>query len=353
MPRERRIAVRCEVTFEHGGKGFEAIADDLSKRGVFVATTDLLPAGAVSNLQLRLPDGSQVSVVAKVAHRLDVQTAEALGRQAGLGFVFLEHQGEGRSRLSTFLDRLSVEVLSAPAPDVRGAHFVIAHQSLPLRRRIGNVLDQIGCTFILCKDGPQAFDACQDRRPDCLVTQADLPETSGFELVTRLAENFDLVDIPIVLVDSDASPIQRLRGYRLGAADFIPVPFTDEEISIRLRRAVAVGLQAYDAAVLRGRLADIPLPSLLTMFEFERKSGILAIRTPSENGRVFLAEGRILRVELGQSSALEAIYAMLDWPDGEFEFVACPVVVGDEIGLPSSQLVISHAQRADEAVRGR
>lgn len=340
--------------YEHGGQRIEAEAHDLSKRGAFVTplSGNLLADGVVVTLEVGLPKSDKVEVTAKVAHSLDETSAAALGRSPGMGFVFLEHQGEGRSKLSAFLDRLSIEVLSAPAPDVRGAHYVVAHSSKPLRKRIGNVLEQIGCEFALCRDGAAAFDACQDgRRPDCVVAQVELPDTDGFSLLTRLAENFDLVDIPIVLISADPSPIKRLRAYRLGAADYIPVPFTDEEISIRLRRAVALGLQAFDAAVLRGRLSDIPLPSLLAMFEFERKSGVLNLRSGSDNARAFLAEGRVLRVELDHQSSRDALFKMLDWEDGEFEFVACPVVVSDEIGQASSQLVLSHAQARDEAVR--
>ena len=337
--------------FEHGGEEIEAEAEDLSRRGAFVQTTHILPVGAVVDLAVVLPDGALIEVNAKVAHALDVSTASALGRTAGMGFVFLEHSGEGRSRLSAYLDRLNVEVLSAPAPDVRGAFFVIAHDSDPLAQRIANVVAQIGCESVTVTTGAAAFDACQGRRPDCVIAQVELPDIDGFSLLNKLSESFDLVDIPVVLISDDTAPIQRLQAYRLGAADFIPSPFMDEEVSIRLRRAVAFGLQEIDAAVLRGRLDDIPLTSLLSMFEFERKSGVLNLRHGAEASRLYLQEGRVLRVELDQRSPLEALHAMLDWGFGEFEFVACPVVVTDEVGMPTSQVVLSHAQRQDESRR--
>lgn len=339
------------MVFDHRGTTTEAEAEDLSRRGAFVQTDKILPVGAVVNLEVNLPDGSAVEVNAKVAHALDDTTAAALGRSPGMGFVFLEHQGEGRSRLAAYLDRLNIEVLSVPVPDVRGAFFVVAHGLAPLAHRIGNIVSQFGCEFAVVASAAQAFDACQERRPDCVVAQIELPDMDGFALLGRLAENFDLVDIPVVLTSSDAAPIQRLRAYRLGAADFIPAPFMDEEVAIRLRRAVAFGLQAYDAAVLRGRLDDIPLTSLLSMFEFERKSGVLKVRHHSENPRLYLQEGRVLRVELDRRTPLDALHAMLDWTDGEFEFVACPVVVTDEVGMPTSQLVLTHAQLTDESRR--
>jgi hypothetical protein len=59
----------------------------------------------------------------------------------------------------------------------------------------------------------------------------------------------------------------------------------------------------------------------------------------------------VLRVELDRRDPLEALHAMLDWTFGEFEFVACPVVVNDEVGMPTSQLVLTHAQRQDESRR--
>jgi hypothetical protein len=88
------------------------------------------------------------------------------------------------------------------------------------------------------------------------------------------------------------------------------------------------------------------------MFEFERKSGVLNVRHQTAAARLYLQDGRVLRVELDHREPLDALHAMLDWTLGEFEFVACPVVVTDEVGMPTGQVVLSHAQRQDESRRG-
>lgn len=322
------------MSFEHAGERHRGEAEDLSQRGAFVRTDKQLEVGDEVELELELPQGTQLALRARVAHRLEPRSAGALARSPGMGFVFLEHDEATRAKLASFLGRITIEVISAPAPDVRGAYFVIAHKSAPLARRIGNILDEIGCEHQSASDAVGAFDACQGRRPDCVIADLELPGGGGLGLLGLLAESFDLVDVPVVLLAEDATPIERLRAYRLGVADFIEAPYIDEEVSIRLRRAVAFGLQSFDTAILRTRLADLKLSTLLSMLELENKTGVVTVRSSTALGRVFLHEGRLVRAELGELESGAALAAMLAWPAGEAEFVAMPVIVPDEAGGP-------------------
>ena len=43
--------------------------------------------------------------------------------------------------------------------------------------------------------------------------------------------------------------------------------------------------------------------------------------------------------------------AVLDWHAGHFEFSSCEVVGADELGLPTTQLLLEHARVRDEALR--
>jgi hypothetical protein len=129
----------------------------------------------------------------------------------------------------------------------------------------------------------------------------------------------------------------------------VPVPFLDEELVIRVHRVVTPVAPPVNPGV-RGTLGDISLGTLLSLFEFERKSGILVIIRGPEVSRVLIAEGKILRVEasVGNGAPRERLMNLLDLTEGQFEFSPSTIVATDEIGASVTQLLLEHARTRDE-----
>jgi CheY-like chemotaxis protein len=169
-----------------------------------------------------------------------------------------------------------------------------------------------------------------------------------------MSEHSTLSDVPLVLT-GDESDLARLEAFRAGVRDYIPRPFLDEELVIRVHR-VAVPIASGGAFGLRGSLVDIGLGTLLSLFEFERKSGILLVlrnggAAGSEIARVFVADGKILKVEASAGNGLpkERLMRLLDWRDGQFEFTPAAIGGRDELQVTITALLLEHARRADES----
>jgi hypothetical protein len=90
---------------------------------------------------------------------------------------------------------------------------------------------------------------------------------------------------------------------------------------------------------------------VLTILEMERKNGILLVEHLREVGRLFLRRGRIIRaaIEEPASSGAAAVYQMLTWGAGSFDFLAGDVGGVDEIQASTTYLLIEGARRLDEA----
>jgi len=352
--REQRIVTRCEVEFVRLGRRIQAVSEDLSPRGVFVRTDELLGVGAVVELSVRLPDGGAFRVVARVAHLLTPAAARALGRRPGMGFEFLEHDSDGRERLLSYLDRLSAEVAPRRIDPLGQSFAVVADPSQPLLDRIENALSAIGFETLLFRSGAEAVAACHELIPDVVIAAIDMPVMDGIALLSRIKGKPQLADVPVVLMGDEATDLTRLQAYRLGVRDVIPKPFTDEELCIRVRRAVLENRRQPVEPVLRGNLAEISVATLLSLFEFERKSGILQVKREEELARLFVAAGRVVKVEGadGAGDPLARVMSLLDWRAGRFEFSACEVVAGDELGIQTQQLLLEHARIRDEEARG-
>jgi len=118
---------------------------------------------------------------------------------------------------------------------------------------------------------------------------------------------------------------------------------------IRVHRVVAPVVPIANPG-LRGNLVDIGLGTLLSLFEFERKSGILLLLRNGEIARVFVSDGRILKVEgsSGNGVPKQRLMQLLDWREGQFEFSPCAIGGRDELNVTVTQLLLEHARVQDE-----
>jgi CheY-like chemotaxis protein len=187
-------------------------------------------------------------------------------------------------------------------------------------------------------------------RPDAIVSAAALQGMTGLDLAIAMSEHQTLAQVPLILIGEDGD-LGRLEAFRAGVRDYIPQPFLDEELVIRVHRIAAP--PSVTNPGLRGSLVDIALGTLLSLLEFERKSGVLLLLGAGEIARVFVAEGKCIKIESsvanGVTRARDRLMKLLDWRDGQFEF--SPMAIGgrDEIGVSTTQLLLEHARRHDES----
>lgn len=314
--------------------------------GVFVRTDQFLPIGELTGVRLTLPDDRRLTFSARVTHIRLPAAARALGRHGGMGLELLGDKATF-AVLSQFLDtvRMDVSVPELTLP----TQAVIAEPNGELRGRLTSCLSAAGFQVSGFESAVEVIAACAVWRPDVVVAAAEMGPMNGVEFAHAMSEHRSLVDVPLLLIGEDASDLARLAAYRAGVADFIPSPFLDEELVIRVSRFAAPVPTSTSA--LRGSLSDVGIATLLSLFEFERKSGILLVLRPGDLMRAFLAEGLILKVESADLAlaARARVMRLLDWQEGRFEFTSCAVTLANEVGTSTTSLLLEHARLRDES----
>jgi two-component system OmpR family response regulator len=104
-------------------------------------------------------------------------------------------------------------------------------------------------------------------------------------------------------------------------------------------------------AGLRGQLTQFGLATVLTFLDLERRSGELLLVGARGVGRLWLSQGSVIRARIDGSRRTRkpAVYEMLGWEEGRFAFTQTDVsAVEDEVGAPTTMLLIEAARRADE-----
>lgn len=94
-------------------------------------------------------------------------------------------------------------------------------------------LREEGHEAVLARTLEEARQAWRGSQPECAILDVGLPDGSGFDLAAEIRAERDL---PILFLTAWNTAEHRLRGYELGAAEFIPKPFHFRELSLRLRR---------------------------------------------------------------------------------------------------------------------
>jgi len=337
------------------GEIISAESEDVSQHGVFVRTTHMLPPGAIVELGIDLPVRGEVNLIARVAHLLSEAEARALGRHAGMGFEFLDADTAPHSKLIDYLEELIDEVTPPPQQIPHQWRVLVADPSGPLLDRLSMSLHAAGFHPEAFSNGVDAYASILETRPDVIVAAANMPGLDGWTLVKMLQVKANRADIPIILMDEDASDITRLQAYRLGVSEYLHKPFTDEELVLRLAKLSVGHRPAENKASLLGTLGPISIATLLALLEFERKSGILVVLRDSHAARLFIAEGRVVKVEGPSSdetgSPLDRIMRVLGWSEGNFEFTACEVIGANEVNVETTRLLLEHARIQDEQDR--
>ncbi|MGH7560348.1 MAG: response regulator [Gemmatimonadales bacterium] len=111
--------------------------------------------------------------------------------------------------------------------------------------------------------GPDALRAARDERPDIVVLDLMLPGVSGYEVLRELRQRAETRDVGVILLTSRREEADRIRGFSLGADDYLTKPFSPQELTLRvaalLRRlqapAVAAGSSIVEGPIVIDRAA--------------------------------------------------------------------------------------------------
>ena len=96
------------------------------------------------------------------------------------------------------------------------------------------MLEKCGYTPITASSAKDALDMMKMKMPELILLDVYMPEMDGFELCEILKNDVNTKDIPIVFISAGMSNEDKVKGFNLGAVDFINKPFALEEVSLRV-----------------------------------------------------------------------------------------------------------------------
>jgi PAS domain S-box-containing protein len=96
-------------------------------------------------------------------------------------------------------------------------------------------LSSSGFRILIAEDGQSAIERARYALPDLILLDILMPGMDGFETCRRLKAEETTADIPIIFMTALTETVDKIKGFNLGAVDYITKPFQQEELLARVK----------------------------------------------------------------------------------------------------------------------
>ncbi len=107
---------------------------------------------------------------------------------------------------------------------------LIAEDSPTIRKFISFSLAAKGFEIISAADGMEALEQLPKENINLIITDLNMPNINGFELIKSIRSNDELKDVPIIILSSLTSREEIEKGISCGANSYLLKPFDPKRI---------------------------------------------------------------------------------------------------------------------------
>jgi len=122
------------------------------------------------------------------------------------------------------------ETESVLLEDESGITVMVVDDSITVRKVTSRLLARHNMEVITAKDGVDAIDVLQDRTPDVVLLDVEMPRMDGFELARHMKNTSTLKHIPIIMITSRTGEKHRQRAMSIGVNSYLGKPYQEEEL---------------------------------------------------------------------------------------------------------------------------
>ncbi len=99
---------------------------------------------------------------------------------------------------------------------------------------LGTILSENGYELMIAQSGLETIDILKDAKPDLILLDVMMPELDGYETAKLIKSNPKTSEIPIIFITAKAETNDIVKGFDVGAVDYITKPFQSCELLARV-----------------------------------------------------------------------------------------------------------------------
>lgn len=108
---------------------------------------------------------------------------------------------------------------------------LIAEDSPTMRSLIVSTIDALGAyETVEAANGFEALRILPREKVDLIITDINMPDINGLELVNFIRNNENYKETPLFIISTEGSERDRQKGLALGADAYLVKPFTPDEL---------------------------------------------------------------------------------------------------------------------------
>lgn len=112
---------------------------------------------------------------------------------------------------------------------------LIVDDNLNNLQLLGKILTDNGYEVIVATSGAQALKNIEKKDPDLILLDIMMPDMDGFEVCKRLKANDITKHIPVIFITAKKETDDIVKGFEVGAIDYITKPFNTMELLVRVK----------------------------------------------------------------------------------------------------------------------
>lgn len=118
---------------------------------------------------------------------------------------------------------------------------LIVEDSATTRALIRAVIDELGdVETVEAASGFEALKLLPQQEYDLIITDINMPDINGLELISFVRSNQRYIHLPIIIVSTERSEEDKKRGMALGATNYVTKPFKSGELLDIVKKTIGL-----------------------------------------------------------------------------------------------------------------
>jgi len=119
---------------------------------------------------------------------------------------------------------------NAPRQDRQVPLVMVVDDSLTMRKVTGRILERHNFEVSVARDGVEALEQLEERVPDLMLLDIEMPRMDGYELATAMRADPRYKDVPIVMITSRSGDKHRQRAFEIGVQRYLGKPYQELDL---------------------------------------------------------------------------------------------------------------------------
>ncbi|MEX1826386.1 Hpt domain-containing protein [Luteibacter sp. CQ10] len=111
---------------------------------------------------------------------------------------------------------------------------MVVDDSITMRKVTGRVLERHGFEVMTAKDGVDALEKLNERVPDLMLLDIEMPRMDGYELATAMKAEDRLAEVPVIMITSRTGDKHRQRAFDIGVKRYIGKPYQENDLIVQI-----------------------------------------------------------------------------------------------------------------------